>query len=113
MSRSRSRRPLAAVLLLALAALPAAALAPPRSQDPAPAASFTLRLWDWLASAWAEAGCIIDPGGGCAGAAEEPAPAERPDEGCIIDPNGRCSPRQEHPDAGCIIDPSGGCAPRQ
>jgi len=45
-------------------------------------------LWDWWTGLWADAGCIIDPGGRCA-----PAPSQ--DEGCIIDPNGgACRDRQ-------------------
>lgn len=52
------------------------------------------RLWSALTGIWAEAGCIIDPHGGCAAIqAEPPAPAPSTDEGCIIDPNGGCAPR--------------------
>lgn len=89
------------------------------------------RLWGTLTGIWAEAGCIIDPHGGCGATPDEgcildphggcgtsPTPA-RSDEGCIIDPNGGgCSAVQAEPpitpapDAGCIIDPNGGCAPR-
>lgn len=37
---------------------------------------------------WEEAGCILDPGGGCA-----PAPSR--DEGCILDPGGRACPDRQ------------------
>lgn len=64
-----------------------------------------------LGGVWADAGCILDPGG-------------RPsaDEGCIIDPDGACANAgciidpdgSPSTDEGCIIDPSGGpCAGRQ
>lgn len=69
------------------------------------------RLWETLTGIWAEAGCILDPHGGC---------GTTPDAGCILDPNGGgCSAVQTEPPAtapraaeGCIIDPNGGCAPR-
>lgn len=90
------------------------------------------RLWVTLTGIWAEAGCIIDPHGGCGttpdagcildpngGCGTSPTSA-RSDEGCIIDPNGGgCSAVQAEPpaiapkaDEGCILDPHGGCAPR-
>lgn len=97
---------LAFVLVLALG------LAAPSSwaagiENPRTAPEVVTRLRNLLTGLWAEAGCIIDPHGGCA------APIQ-PDEGCIIDPNGGCrggaAPVQ--PDAGCIIDPNGGCSPQ-
>lgn len=73
------------------------------------------RLWGALTGIWAEAGCIIDPNGGCTPVSAAPGT----DEGCILDPNGGCAAVQAEPpspapatDEGCIIDPNGGCAPR-
>lgn len=61
-------------------------------------------LWIYLASVWsgssADAGCGMDPDGGCA--------PEQPDAGCGADPNGMCTPdTQEATDAGCGWDPFG------
>ena len=76
---------------------------------------FLGRLWGTLTGIWAEAGCIIDPNGGCGPASAVPGT----DAGCIADPNGGCAAVQAEPpapapgtDEGCIIDPNGGCAPR-
>jgi hypothetical protein len=48
------------------------------------------RLSTWWATVWAEAGCYIDPSGGCA--PEAPAPSNA-DGGCYIDPYGGCRDR--------------------
>lgn len=45
-------------------------------------------FWGWWAGLWADAGCIIDPGGRCT-----PAPSQ--DAGCIIDPNGGACPDRQ------------------
>ncbi len=65
--------------------------------------SFLDHVWSFLASAWSEAGCIMDPDGLC-------ALAPRTAEGCIMDPDGRCRPAPQS-DEGCIMDPSGRCLP--
>jgi hypothetical protein len=49
------------------------------------------QLWQLLSSLWDipathDAGCIMDPSGGC-----REAPQPQPDEGCIMDPSGCAS----------------------
>jgi hypothetical protein len=113
MHRSRSCRFVFIVLLLAVLVQPAWGASP--GGQPLRAAGLLDRLWSAMTGIWAEAGCIIDPNGGCA-----PTPtAPGTDEGCIADPNGGCVAVQAEPpapapstDEGCIIDPHGGCAPR-
>jgi hypothetical protein len=95
---SRFRRSLA-ILTLALALAPLPALAATDQGT----GLFT-SLWDWLSGVWADAGCIIDPGG-CTGGTGA-------DEGCIIDPSGWCAPAPST-DEGCGIDPSGGACPER
>lgn len=96
------RRAAVFVALLAVAVSPAVAMP---WVEKSPAAPLD-RIGSWLTAVWAEAGCILDPGGRCRAAAEQV------DAGCIIDPSG--CPSAEQLDEGCIIDPSGGtCAARQ
>lgn len=99
---------LACVLtLLMLPTFPLAAVA-----QPGPAEAFFSRLSTWWNAAWADAGCYIDPYGGCAPARSEPVLSEN---GCYIDPSGGCAPEAPAPsnlDEGCYIDPSGGCRDR-
>ncbi len=76
---------------------------------PAHAASAdgAVRWADWLgvlSRLWADAGCIIDPHGGCG----EGAGAGSGEAGCILDPGGRCAPRPIWAAEGCILDPHGG-----
>lgn len=106
MRRSRPGR------LVLFAVLAAAVLVNPA---PLRAASLLDRLWSALTGVWAEAGCIIDPNGGCGASPAAPGT----DEGCIIDPHGGCAAvlieppaPAPTPDEGCILDPHGGCAPR-
>lgn len=92
------------ILLFVVAALAAPpAWAAPRSQ-----ADIFARAWDFLASLWSAAGCIIDPHGGCR--------MPTADAGCILDPHGGCATAEEEvptppptTDEGCILDPHGGC----
>jgi hypothetical protein len=115
----RSSPPLRAALLalLALAASgtlavsPAAGAALPGSVLSVSAT--TLGGWDWVSRTWSwlwgvrpEAGCIIDPNGGCV----TKAPV-RSQDGCGMDPNGRCLGRAHRlrPTDGCGIDPNGHC----
>ena len=94
---------IAFVLVLALA------LATPPSwaagvENPRTAPDLLSRFWRLMTAIWSDAGCALDPHGGCS------API-LPDEGCAIDPNGGCA-APILPDEGCILDPNGGCSPR-
>jgi hypothetical protein len=97
------------VLILALVLVPAPSWAAgPQTRTTLPDA--VTRFWSLLSSLWAEAGCILDPNGGCL-PDQTPQPLlPQTDGGCIIDPSGGCSRPQ--PDEGCILDPSGRCVPR-
>jgi hypothetical protein len=111
MRRPRPGRFLFVILTLAVLANPA--WGTNFERQPLPAADLLGRLWSALTGIWAEAGCILDPHGGCGTS----APVPGTDAGCIIDPNGGCASVQTEPpaprtDEGCIIDPHGGCAPR-
>jgi hypothetical protein len=111
MHRIRPSRFLFIVLTTAVLVNPAWGANPER--QPLRAADLLDRLWSTLTGIWAEAGCIIDPHGGCGTSPTAPGT----DAGCIIDPNGGCAAVQAEPpaprtDEGCIIDPNGGCAPR-
>lgn len=87
------------------------------------------QLWGLIIELWGDAGCIIDPYGGCtAGAPCSPGQAgcgidpygassarsglSFAEEGCILDPHGGCLRGQSTPvvDEGCGIDPHGGCS---
>ena len=86
------------LLLGALSAVPAAA---------EPRAAGLSRLWaqllDLFTGAWGDAGCILEPLGGCTTTS---GPADDLEAGCILDPNGRC---HENADLGCALEPYGGC----
>jgi hypothetical protein len=111
MSLSRPARLVLVCLTAATLALPVWGASP--RERIAPGVDLLTRLWSVLTAAWADAGCWIDPNGGCAtGSPEGPGT----DEGCGIDPHGGCAAgRSEAPmappgtDAGCGIDPNGGC----
>lgn len=111
---NRSCRVVFAILLLAALVQPAWGMTNLERQT-RPGLRLLDHLWSVLTGAWAEAGCIIDPHGGCGPASAAPGT----DEGCIIDPNGGCAAVQAEPpapnprtDEGCVADPHGGCAPR-
>jgi hypothetical protein len=110
MVRTRLFRLVCVLSLLLLPTFPLAAVA-----QPGPAETFSevfSKLSTWWNAAWADAGCYIDPHGGCAPARSEPVFSEA---GCYIDPNGGCAPEAPAPsnlDEGCYIDPSGGCRDR-
>lgn len=132
--RAAARRLVIVLILASLATLPvgAAAGSPwaaavPAAGAPKVAALGSLgSLWSWMIHRiWPDAGCGIDPSGGCATAAPGVKRAAgaghaRPEGGCLIDPNGECAaavrPRvtvgakRLRPDGGCGIDPNGGCA---
>lgn len=115
----RSSPPLRAALLAlalsgTLAVPPAAAAALPGSVLTVSAVGpgaldWVSGTWSWLRGVWPEAGCILDPNGGCL----TNAPV-RPQDGCGIDPNGRClgRARRPRPTEGCGIDPDGHCGGR-
>jgi hypothetical protein len=84
-SRPFSRK-VVVLVLFAILALPLASAAEPRQE--VSVSSLFERLWSFLAGAWSESGCRIDPDGNCA---PEPLPTDDIDEGCRIDPDGRCS----------------------
>lgn len=66
------------------------------------------RFTDWLeilTRLWADAGCILDPHGGC----RDGNGALSREEGCILDPHGRCATTPIWAPEGCGIDPHGGC----
>jgi len=88
----RPRRNLAALLLAATLLVPWSASAAPLSPAELRTASPALeqRFWNLLTELWTEAGCIIDPSGGCAGAQSTAAPPDLLDLGCGIDPSGGC-----------------------
>jgi hypothetical protein len=48
------------------------------------------QVWSWVRSIWIAAGCGIDSSGGRCGAGAVTAPSARPDAGCVIDPSGGC-----------------------
>jgi hypothetical protein len=113
MRLSRPGRFVFVVLLLSLLVNPAWGANFERQR--LPAADLLDRLWSTFTGIWAEAGCILDPHGGCGTSPAAPGM----DAGCIIDPNGGCAAVQNEPpapaprtDEGCILDPNGGCAPR-
>ena len=62
-------------------------------------------LWAQLSSLitsfWSEAGCGIDPDGGCS-----PTSGPTADLGCALEPYGGC---HEHADLGCALEPDGSC----
>jgi hypothetical protein len=82
------------------------------------------QLWSLLTELWSEAGCIIDPHGGCgtgsgplgeAGCGLDPhgvcgggAQGSFTEAGCGIDPYGCPGTQSTNADAGCGIDPHGG-----
>ena len=115
MSRSVLSRLVCGLLITILSALPLAAAEPagraePRAQGLAAELS---SLWGWLAELWSEAGCYIDPYGGCS---PGPAVLDNSETGCYIDPNGGCHGstgstynEPDHLENGCYIDPNGGC----
>lgn len=76
------RRTAVFVALLAFFVSPAAAISWGGIAPVGPLAG----IGSWLTAVWAEAGCIIDPGGKCRAAAEQV------DAGCGIDPNGVTCP---------------------
>jgi hypothetical protein len=89
----RPRRNLASLLLGASLLTPWAASAAPGSpvELRAHSSAGLTTFWSLLTTLWVEAGCILDPSGGCAGTqSTAPAPPASPDAGCIIDPSGRC-----------------------
>lgn len=43
------------------------------------------QIWNLLTSIWSEAGCRMDPNGGC-------IPEPQTDAGCRMDPSGGCIP---------------------
>jgi hypothetical protein len=89
----RPRRNLTSLLLAASILAPWVASAAPSSPDELRAHSSAglTTFWSLLTTLWAEAGCILDPSGGCA-VTQSTAPATPafPDAGCWIDPNGHC-----------------------
>jgi hypothetical protein len=113
MNSSRTVRLFLVCLLAAALAVPSWGASPggrpTRSADP------MARLWSALTAVWAEAGCWLDPHGGCTAGSPE---AAGKDEGCWLDPNGgHCAAGQSaapaplpRTDEGCWIDPHGGCA---
>ena len=101
MSRRYLARMLPVVLVAVALSTPFAWGAP---RDVVRPGNLLYELWGTLTAIWANAGCILDPNGGCT--------APGTDEGCIIDPHGRCA-ATEFIDAGCIADPNGGCAGSQ
>jgi len=115
------------VLTLILGA-PGAYAAPASSSARAASGNEILhQLWGLLTSFWSQAGCRIDPLGGCAPSPNEGCRldplggcAPSPNEGCEIDPLGRCSTSSSTKisppptlDEGCRIDPLGNCLPTQ
>jgi hypothetical protein len=88
------RRNLASLLLAASLLAPWAASAAPNSpvELRVHSSAGLTTFWSLLTTLWAEAGCIIDPNGGCHGGAQStaPPPPAVPDAGCGIDPSGRC-----------------------
>lgn len=62
------------------------------------------QLWSLLTELWSDAGCIIDPYGGCTAGA-----GPLGEEGCGLDPHGVCgdAPRGSSTEEGCGIDPYG------
>jgi hypothetical protein len=99
---------------MVLTAAPLAAAGPAHPAEPR--AGGLSSLWSWLAGLWGDAGCYIDPYGGCHDSMRSaPRVPEQIDEGCYIDPDGRCrSSMRNTPSVpaenknGCYIDPSGG-----
>jgi len=64
------------------------------------ATSAVSQLWDLITALWGDAGCIMDPHGGCTAVRD----ASVPEAGCGLDPHGSCT-TQSTPstDAGCGI----------
>lgn len=95
-----SRIVLAIVFAAALSVSPVWA----EPQAAAPVGAFN-QLWSLLAELWSEAGCIIDPHGGCGGGAA----GSQAEAGCVADPHGGCgdAPTVSFAEAGCGIDPYG------
>jgi hypothetical protein len=101
MSRSQFTRSFLILVIVAAVSTPSAWGAPRRL--PSEISPFDIFAWAWhsLAAVWSEAGCILDPHGGCA--------TDQTDGGCGIDPHGGCATLAT--DEGCAIDPHGGCKP--
>jgi len=115
MSRSRLTLSIFCALLAATLIAPAAWAAPHEAQSHQASTEVAMRLWHALTTMWLEAGCYIDPHGGCTLSLAHSAAG---DVGCWIDPHGTCKTNSGVPakagpsiDAGCIADPHGGCLP--
>jgi hypothetical protein len=102
MSRSVIRRAAVLFVLCVLLAAPWSAAAP-RQDHQAPPQPLLGQLWNGLATLWSDIGCVIDPHGGCRGAA-----VTQGDIGCVIDPHGGCrGAAVPQGDIGCVADPHG------
>ena len=113
MPRSHFARVLLILLVVGAVAAPSAWAAPHRLSTEIAAFDIFARLWDSLTAIWEEAGCTLDPHGGC-GTDQPPTT----DAGCGLDPHGGCATTQEVAppppptlDEGCNADPHGGCTP--
>ena len=77
-------------LALAVPTASAADLETPRAQQAGQSSpDFLERLWLLFTGLWSDAGCRLDPLGGCSMGSEEP-PASNLDSGCGMDPLGGC-----------------------
>ena len=112
MSRVYFARLSVVLLLVAVISAPSAWGAPLR--QPSGASSVDILAWVWssIAPTWAKSGANLDPHG----LSVNPTPAV--DAGCTIDPHGGCEVAQgvsQAPppttEAGCTIDPHGVCTP--
>lgn len=101
MSASMLRRLSLGVLVFALAFPSHAAAAPWHLGD------LVGQVRGFIASLWAERGCVIMPDG-LGGAAPSPILGEI---GCVLEPEGRCgaTPSQILGENGCVIEPDGRC----
>lgn len=93
------------VVLLVLSAMSTPISAEPRGGAAVAGEGGWLQgLWGFLAGLLSDAGCGIDPLGGC----RQEAPSS--DAGCTLDPLGGCQQAVPTVDEGCTIDPLGRCA---
>ena len=114
MFRSTCARLLLILLVVAAVATPAAWGSPRHLAGEIAPPDIFARFWNALTAIWGEAGCGLDPHGGCATAASETPAPPTADAGCMIDPHGGCATAgtvalAPTADAGCTADPHGGC----
>ncbi len=96
MPRSLFATTLLIVLVTVASSTPSASGTSRRTGDVPRQKELLSQIWSSLTAIWENAGCILDPHGGCATTDVTPPPGPdevsppSTDEGCILDPHGGC-----------------------